>query len=253
MIPFHTVTGPEDAPTLLLSNSLGTTLEMWDPQAAQLAERFRLVRYDTRGHGSSPIPPSPYSIDDLGSDLIELLDHLDVERAHIAGLSLGGMTAMWLAAHVPDRVRSLVAVSTGLKIGARSMWEERIRQVRAGGTESIADASMGRWFTEGFRGAHPGVVSWCRAMLTGCQTDGYISCCRALMDADLHTAAQRIVAPTMVVVGREDPVTPPANAQGIVEHIAGARLLMLDASHICAVEQPRAFNDAVLTFLGARS
>ena len=129
------------------------------------------------------------------------------------------------------------------------MWEERIRQVRAGGTESIADASMGRWFTEGFRRAHPDVLAWCRAMLTGCPTDGYIGCCEALMNADLHAAAQRIVAPTIVIVGREDPVTPPANAQEIVEHIAGARLLTLDASHICGVEQPRAFNDAVLQFL----
>ncbi len=245
--------GPVDAPALLLLGSLGTTSDIWRPQIQPLSERYRVVRLDTRGHGQSEATAGTVALDDLGADAVSVLDAAGVERVAVCGVSLGGMTAMWLAAHVPDRVRSLVAVSTGLKIGARSMWEERIRQVRAGGTESIADASMGRWFTERFRGAHPDVVSWCRAMLTGCPTDGYISCCGALMDADLHAAAQRIVAPTIVIVGREDPVTPPANAQGIVDHIAGARLLTLDASHICAVEQPRAFNDAVLTFLGARS
>ena len=153
---------------------------------------FGWTRADT---ASRRRPPGLSALDDLGADALSVLDAAGVERVAVCGVSLGGMTAMWLAAHVPDRVRSLVAVSTGLKIGARSMWEERIRQVRAGGTESIADASMGRWFTERFRGAHPDVVAWCRAMLTGCPTDGYISCCGALMDADLHAAAQRIVAP----------------------------------------------------------
>jgi len=241
--------GPVDAPALLLLGSLGTTSDIWRPQIQPVSERYRVVRLDTRGHGQSDATAGIVALDDLGADAVSVLDAAGVERVAVCGVSLGGMTAMWLAAHVPDRVRSLVAVSTGLTIGARSMWEERIRQVRAGGTESIADASMGRWFTEGFRGAHPDVVSWCRAMLTGCPRDGYISCCGALMNADLHAAAQRIVAPTIVIVGREDPVTPPASAQEIADHIAGARLLTLDASHICAVEQPRAFNDAVLQFL----
>ena len=140
--------GPVDAPALLLLGSLGTTSDIWRPQIQPLSERYRVVRLDTRGHGQSDATAGTVALDDLGADAVSVLDAAGVERVTVCGVSLGGMTAMWLAAHVPDRVRSLVAVSTGLKIGARSMWEERIRQVRAGGTESIADASMGRWFTE---------------------------------------------------------------------------------------------------------
>jgi pimeloyl-ACP methyl ester carboxylesterase len=162
------------------------------------------------------------------------------------------MTAMWLAAHAPERVRALFPVSTALKIGVASTWEERIRQVAAGGTESVADSSMGRWLTDGFRRAHPDVVAWCRAMLTGCPTVGYLGCCAVLRDADLHAVAPRIVAPTLVIVGRADPVTPVADAHEIADHIAGSRLVTLDASHICAVERPDEFSAAVLAFLGSR-
>jgi pimeloyl-ACP methyl ester carboxylesterase len=158
------------------------------------------------------------------------------------------MTAIWLAAHAPERVRALIAVSTGLKIGTHTTWEERIEQVRAGGTESVADASMGRWFTEPFRRERQDIVAWCRAMLSGCPTDGYISCCGILMNADLHPVAHRITAPTLVVVGRDDPVTPPASARDIADHIAGSRVVTLEASHICAVERPDEFNDVVLGF-----
>jgi 3-oxoadipate enol-lactonase len=234
---------------VLLLGSLGTTFDIWKPQIGPLSERHRVIRLDTRGHGRSAAPPGDYTLDDLGADALSVLDAAGVERAAVCGVSLGGMTAMWLAAHAPERVRALVPVSTALKIGALAIWEERIRAVRAGGTAAIADASMGRWFTERYRRAHPDAVAWCRAMLVGCQTGGYIGCCTALRDADLHGVAARIVAPTLVIVGREDPVTPPADAQDIVDHIAVARLLTLDASHICAIELADAFNAALNGFL----
>jgi len=154
MIPHHTVTGPHDAPVLVLSNSLGTTLEMWDAQAQALAERFRLVRYDTRGHGRSDTPPGPYTIDDVGRDVVELLDHVGAERAHVAGVSLGGMTAMWLAIHAPQRVDRLVLLCTSPRMGPAETWRERSATVREHGTQAIVDATMERWLTEDYRATH---------------------------------------------------------------------------------------------------
>src|SRR4051812_26871087 len=160
MIPHHLVSGPEDAPVLVLSNSLGSTLAMWDPQAPALAERFRLVRYDIRGHGGSETLPGPYTLDEVGADLIELLDQLQVERAHVAGLSLGGMTGMWLGINAPDRLDRLVLLCTSAKLGPPETWSERAATVRAEGTQAIAEAGVGRWLTEGFRNAHPDVARW---------------------------------------------------------------------------------------------
>jgi 3-oxoadipate enol-lactonase len=245
--------GPPTAPAILLLGSLGTTSDIWRPQIQPLSERYRVIRLDTRGHGQSAVPAGDYTLDDLGADALGVLDAAGVERAAVCGISLGGMTAMWLAAHAPERVRALVPVSTGLKIGVRTTWEERILQVRSAGTASVAGSAMGRWLTDRFRRGHPDVVAWCREMLADCPADGYIGCCAILRDADLHGVAQRIVTPTLVIVGREDPVTPPADAHEIADHIAGARLMTLDASHICTVERPDEFNEAVLGFLGVRS
>jgi 3-oxoadipate enol-lactonase len=241
--------GPSDAPAILLLGSLGTTSDIWRPQVQPFTGRHRVIRLDTRGHGQSATPAGACTLDDLGADALGVLDAAGVERAAVCGVSLGGMTAIWLAAHAPERIGALVAVSTGLKIGVRATWEERIAQVRAGGTESVADGSMGRWFTPRFRGSDPDTVAWCRAMLSGCPADGYVSCCGILMEADLHAVAPRITAPTLVIVGLEDPVTPPASAKEIADHIAGARLLTMDASHICAVERPEEFYAAVLEFV----
>ncbi len=244
--------GAPAAPALLLLGSLGTTSDIWRPQVEPFAGRYRVIRLDTRGHGQSIAPPGDYTLDELGADALSVLDAAGTERAAVCGVSLGGMTGMWLAAHAPERVRSLVPVSTALKIGARDMWEERIRQVRSGGTASIADVAMGRWFTAAFRREHADVADWCRTTLAGCSTDGYAGCCAALRDADLHSVALRIVAPTLVIAGRHDPVTPPADAHEIADHIAGARLTTLDASHMCAVERADELTAAVLAFLGSR-
>jgi 3-oxoadipate enol-lactonase len=244
--------GAATAPALLLLGSLGTTLDVWRPQVEPFAERYRVLRVDTRGHGGSIAPAGEYTLDELGADALSVLDAAGVERAAVCGVSIGGLTAMWLAAHAPERVRSLVPISTALKIGVRETWEERIRQVRAGGTAAVADGAMGRWFTERFRREHPDLVAWCRAMVAGCPPDGYAGCCAVLRDADLHAVAPRILAPTLVIAGRQDPVTPPADAHDIADHIAGARLMTLDASHICTVERADELTAAVLAFLGSR-
>lgn len=245
--------GPPTGPALLFLNSLGTTFDIWEPQLAPFGARYRVVRLDTRGHGQSASPAGDYTLDQVGADALSVLDAAGVDRAHVCGVSLGGMTAMWLAAHAPERVRTIVAVSTALRIGVPATWDDRIRQVQTGGPESLADAAMGRWFTERFRHAHPDVVAWCRRMLAGCDPGGYARACAIVRDADLHNVAARITAPTLVIVGDHDPVTPPADAEEIRRHIHGARLVTLEASHICAIERAEAFNAAVLGFLGEQA
>ncbi|TVT24174.1 alpha/beta fold hydrolase, partial [Amycolatopsis rhizosphaerae] len=161
----HVAEGPEDAPVVVLSNSLGSDLRMWEPQVKPLVEHgFRVIRYDTRGHGASPVPPGPYRIDDLGGDVLTLLDRLGVASAHFAGLSLGGMTGLWLAAHAPGRVRGLVLCCTSARPGNRQMWLDRAAKVRADGMAEIADGSLGRWFTPAWVEAHPGEAARLRDM-----------------------------------------------------------------------------------------
>jgi 3-oxoadipate enol-lactonase len=249
MIPFHTVTGPEDAPVLLLSNSLGATLDMWDPQAEQLAERFRLVRYDTRGHGSSATPPGSYSIDDVGQDVIDLLDHLDIGRAHVAGLSLGGMTAMWVAINAPERVDKLILLCTSPQLGPREGWVDRANTVRTWGTKAIVDATLERWFTEGYR-AHND-VSAIREMFVAIDGEGYANCCSVIEHMDLVPNLDGISAPTLVIAGAQDPATPPEpHARRIVDGIPGARLEVVDpGAHLINVERPEAITTLILEHL----
>jgi 3-oxoadipate enol-lactonase len=249
MIPFHTVTGPEDAPVLVLSNSLGTTLEMWDPQAEQLAERFRLVRYDTRGHGSSTTPPGPYSIDDVGTDVIELLDHLDVGRAHIAGLSLGGMTAMWLAINAPERVDKLVLLCTSPLMAPAQSWADRAVTVREQGTQAIVGATLERWFTDDYREHND--VSAIREMFIGIDDEGYASCCSIIEHMDLIPNLDGISASTLIIAGAQDPSAPPAeHAQRIADGVPGSRLEILDpGAHLINVERPEAVTQLILEHL----
>jgi 3-oxoadipate enol-lactonase len=249
MIPFHTITGPEDAPVLVLSNSLGATLEMWDPQAEQLAQRFRLVRYDTRGHGSSETPRGPYSIDDVGNDVVELLDHLDVGRAHIAGLSLGGMTAMWLAINAPERVEKLVLLCTSPQLGPAQGWVDRAETVREQGTEAIVEATLERWFTESYRAQHD--VSAIREMFVRIDDEGYANCCSIIEHMDLAPNLDGITASTLVIAGAQDPSTPPdQHAQRIVDGIPDARLEILDpGAHLINVERPEAVTALILEHL----
>ena len=244
------VEGPADAPVVVLAGSLGSTLEMWDPQVGALSERFRVVRYDARGHGRSPAPPGPYSLDDLVDDLVGLLDRLQVERAHLVGLSLGGMTAMRLAVREPSRVDRLALMCTSAKFAAPVPWAERATTVRAEGTAAVAEAVVDRWFTPALRDSDPALVDRMRAMVAATPAEGYASCCTAIEHMDLLQDLPRIAAPTLAVAGADDPATPPDHLATIAGAVPGARLLVLpQAAHLANVEQALAVNAALLAHL----
>jgi 3-oxoadipate enol-lactonase len=239
--------GPHEAPPLMLSNSLGTTLEMWDPQVAALTTHFRLVRYDRRGHGRSPVPPGPYSIQNLGRDALGLLDDLGLERTSFCGLSIGGMVGMWLASEAPERIDRLVLCSTAPSLPPREQWLERAATVRANGVAAIADAALDRWFTPL---APDSLRESFRAMLAGTPAEGYAGCCEALADLDLHDRLAGIEAPTLVVTGAGDPVAPPETGAQLAAAIPGARhITVADARHMTNAEQPTAFTEHVLAHL----
>ena len=241
MIPHHLIEGPEHAPVLIMGSSLGTDAAMWDAQRA-LAGRFRVIRYDHRGHGGSAVPDPPYEIADLARDVLALMDALGVERAHHCGLSIGGMIAMWLGAHAPERVGRIVAICTSAQLGPAAMWQERAAAVLAAGTtEPVADAVVDRWLTPPFAAAHPQARDRLRAMLTGCDPVGYAACCGAIERMDLRADLPRIAAPTLVISGSDDPATPVEHQRLIAEAIPGARHeIVAPAAHIAAVEQPAA-------------
>lgn len=241
--------GRTDAPAVLFSNSLGTTHELWRPQADALSSSFRIISYDTRGHGESDAPAGPYTIDMLGLDAVAVLDAAGVERAHICGLSLGGLTAMWLGVNRPERVRTVVLSSTAARIGNAMMWEERIVQVRTSGVGPLADAAMGRWFSPPFRAAHPDVVAVYHRMLSDTSAIGYAACCEAIRDADLRPEIHRIHAAALIIAGHHDPVTPPADAEDMHARIPHSRVALLDAAHIANVEQAAAFNQLLVEHL----
>lgn len=246
----HIVEGPRDAPALVLSNSLGSTLKMWDRQMDALTPHFRVIRYDLRGHGASPVPPPPYDIADLGADVLALLDALDVDRAHVCGLSIGGQVAMWLAANAPDRVGGLVLCCTSPRFEPPEAWAERAATVRAEGTAAVADTVVGRWFTPGFAATFPERVHEMRDMIASTPAEGYAACCGAVERADLRALLPTIHAPTLVIAGADDPAAPPAQSQLIVDGIAGSRLAVVDhAAHLANVERPDRVNALILDHL----
>jgi 3-oxoadipate enol-lactonase len=242
--------GPEGAPVLVFTGSLGTDITMWQPQSARLREHFRTLRYEIRGHGRSAVPPGPYSMDDLGSDLIALLDRLEIERASLCGLSIGGMISMWTAAHAPERIERVVLCCTSARLGPPESWHERAATVRAEGVEAVADAVMGRWFTPGFREAHPEVLDGMRRILTATPREGYAGCCEAIAEMDLTGDLPSITAPTLVVAAEHDPSTPPEHGRRIAELIPGARFeLVSNAAHLASVERPDLTTMTILRFL----
>ena len=247
----HEVSGPADAPALVLGGSLGTTLAMWDGQAP-LAQRVRTVRYDHRGHGRSPAPPGPYEIADLGRDVLALMDGLEIAHASHCGVSLGGMVGMWLAANAPERVARLILICTSAHMPPASAWAERAATVRrTGGTETIADAVVARWLTPEYAAAHPGVRATLRDMLVGASPEGYAACCNAIRDMDLRPLLGRIEAPTLVISGAEDQAAPPEHQRLIADAIPGARHEVLSpAAHVAPVEQAQAINALILDHLG---
>jgi len=243
--------GPPDAPALVFANSLGTALAMWDPQVSALRNRFRIVRYDHRGHGSSPVPPGPYTIEDIGADLMALLDRLDVRRAALCGLSLGGMAAMWLAAEAPQRVGRLALLSTSAALGPPSYWAERAAAVTSGGMAAISESVLARWFTPLFARQERGTIDEMREMLEKTPTLGYAACCAAIEHLNLVDRLPDIRAETLVIAGAGDPATPPHHSERIAGSIAGARLVVLDqAAHVLNIERAAAVNALLADFFG---
>ena len=246
----HLLEGPEDAPVVVLANSLGTTLRVWDDQAPALQARFRLLRYDHRGHGGSPVPPGPYEIEDLGRDVLALLDRLDIERVSFCGLSIGGMVGMWLASEAPGRIERLVLCCTSALLGSPDMWSERAAKVRKNGLDAIAETVVERWFTPAFRESRPAALEWAGRMLLGIPAEGYAGCCEAIRDMDLRSRLGEIQAPTLVIAGADDPAIPLDHAELIRDSIPDARLLVIPrAAHLANVEQPETVTRAILDHL----
>jgi 3-oxoadipate enol-lactonase len=241
--------GPENAPVVMFSNSLGTDFSMWDGQVAAWSGRFRILRYDTRGHGQSSVTPGPYSIQQLGCDVAGLMDALGLGRVHFCGLSMGGQTGMWLGGNAPERLNKLVLCNTGAKIGNPEGWGARIDAVRKGGMASVAPAVMERWFTAGFRAREAAKVAAVQKLLEGTNPDGYIANCEAVRDFDYRERVDKIAVPTLLIAGSEDTSTPPADGQFIAQHIAGARFVELNAAHLSNIEDEARFMKEVGDFL----
>jgi 3-oxoadipate enol-lactonase len=249
----YSVAGAPTDPTLLFINSIATARELWARQVSRCATSFRVITYDARGHGFSQATVGDYTIEQLGRDALAILDDVGAESAHVCGISLGGITAMWMGVHAARRVKSLVLANTAARIGSVEIWTERIGFVREHGMAALADLTMPRWFTETFRTQEPQTVHGFKSMVERCSKDGYLGCCAALRDEDLREVIAAIRCPVLAIAGSADVATPPAALQFIHERIAGSRLVTLDAAHLTNVEQHEAFNTAVLDFIPSPS
>lgn len=232
--------GPRDGATpLVLLCSLGSTSGMWAPQREELAGRMRVITMDTRGHGGSPVPDGPYSVDELAGDVLDTLDDLGVARAAFAGVSLGGAMSQAIALRAPDRVTALVLVCTSARFGDPDPWEDRAATVRAGGSEAVADAVVARWFTDDIEDAAPGTTARMRAMIAATPAEGYAACCEAIAGWDSRADLGRIAAPTLVISGEQDPATPPEHGRVLADGIPGARFEVVpDAAHLASYQRP---------------
>ena len=245
--------GPRDAPVVMLSHSHFSSHAMWRPQCQALATGYRIVAYDLRGHGASDMPEGPCSLDDLAGDALALMDALDLDRVHFVGLSLGGMIAMTLALRAPERLRSLLLCDTAAQMPA-AIWDERIATARQQGLEPLLEPTMARWFTPEFRASAPQTVARIRAIAANTTLAGYIACAQAIQAMRLVARLGEIRAPTRVIVGAQDPATPVAAAEVLAHNIPGAELTIIDrAAHLANLEQPAAFNAALLEFLEAQT
>lgn len=240
--------GPKDAPVLMLSNSLGTAMAMWEPQMAAFSERFRVLRYDSRGHGHSDAHLGAYSIDRLGRDVIELLDALGIARVTFCGLSKGGMVGQWLGWRSPERLDRLILANTSAYMGPPEGWDGRIRAVYASGMTAMAEQVLHRWFRPAFLEAGIDAVAPVRAMLLATPAHGYAGCCAAIRDMDQRKLLPLIGVPTLIIAGNADPATPIEHAEQLLETIPNAQMIVLDAAHLSNVEQPNSFLAAVTAF-----
>ncbi len=241
--------GSSSLPVLVLSNSLGTDFSMWDSQLKAFLKHFRVLRYDTRGHGQSSVTPGLYAIDQLSKDVIGLLDFLHLDNVHFCGLSMGGMTAMWLALNTPERLDKVIFCSTAVKIGTTETWQSRIDAVQKGGVAALAASTMERWFTKAFRDEQPAVIARIQQMVSSADPEGYVANCAAVRDFDFRDKAGHITCKGLVLCGKHDPATTPADGRFLAQQVQSAGLVELDAAHLSNIEASAAFNKAVLDFL----
>ncbi len=244
----YALTGDHD-PVLVFSNSLGTDFSMWDPQMEELGRHFRILRYDTRGHGKSSVTPGEYTIEQLGRDVLDLLDSLHIDCVHFCGLSMGGMIGIWLGIHAPSRLHRLVLCNTAACIGTKEMWNARIAKVHTEGMKSVAATVIERWFTPAFRASSPEKIAWTQRMFENSPPQGYAACCAAVRDMDEREALGQIEVPALVIYGGSDSVIPASEAHFLKHQIPGAAEIELDAAHLSNVEQADAFTEAVRKFL----
>lgn len=248
----YEIDGPADAPVLVLSNSLGTDLHMWDPQIASLSTSFRVLRYDTRGHGQSQVSHGPYSIEQLGRDVLDMLDALKIERAHFCGLSMGGLIGQWLGIHANNRLHKLILCNTAAKIGGPEMWGPRIEMVEKGGEQAMKElgaGAVGRWFTPDFARDHADKVTPITDVLAATSPQGYAACCAAVRGADFRKQLDSITVDTLIICGSHDAVTTVADGHFLQNHIAGSQLSDYYAAHLSSVELGDTFTLRVTEFL----
>lgn len=248
----YEIDGAQDQPVLMLSHSIGTNLNMWGTVLPDLAARFRVLRYDTRGHGASSVPPGPYTIADLGNDVLALLDALEIRRCYFCGLSLGGMTGIWLGIHARARIEKLVLANAAARIGTREGWDARIALVQRTGMASIADSVIDRWFTAAFRQRSPATVAEVRQVLIDTSAEGYRNCCAAIRDADFADELPGVETPSLVIAGAFDPATTPDDGRTLAYNIPGATYVELETAHLSALEAPHGFSRSVLEFLSGQ-
>jgi len=247
----YEVSGNPRGAVLVLANSLGSNLHMWDKVLPAFESRYRVLRFDMRGHGESGLSPQPFTIEQLGRDVLQLLDEVKVDRASVCGLSLGGVVALWLGIHAPARVERLVLANTAARIGNQEMWEQRIATVANTGMSPLAVATLERWFTPTYRERHPEEMEQIRAMIAATDPGGYLACCAVLRDADLRAEIGAIEAPSLVITGTHDPATPPSDGRAIDAALRNSRYLELNSSHLSAWECADEFAAAVVQHLAA--
>jgi 3-oxoadipate enol-lactonase len=246
---YYEQSGAVNGPALVLTNSLGSNLHMWDKVLPFLERSFAILRYDTRGHGKSSVPSPPYSIEQLGGDLLLLMDHLAIDRAHLCGISLGGLVSQWLAIYAPDRFERLIFANTAARIGTHDGWEQRIAMVQSSGMADLAVQTVGRWITSAYRDQHPAEGETIRQMLASTNPAGYCGCCAALRDTDLRAEISAIKAPCMVITGTHDPATPPSDGRALQSALRDSCYVEFDSAHLSAWEKAEEFGGAVLSFL----
>lgn len=239
-----------DLPALVLSNSIGADFHMWDEFVSLMQNKVRIIRYDTRGHGRSDIGSEPFTMEMLARDVISILDNLEVSRAFICGLSLGGLTAQWLGITYPERFSGMILANTAANFPPATMWHDRANTVREQGLRPMVGATIDRWFTKSFQQANPARIAEISKMIEGTSSEGYARCCEVLAGTDLVEKIGNIGLPVQVICGQHDQSTTPARGQELVDRIPRASMVILNAAHISSIEASRAFAEAIEKFIG---